>query len=89
MNYLAHGIRFVDRPWFLVGTAVPDLLSVADRRVRMRERRVVPAVEAAVDSAEPRTQLAAGVLQHLADDDWFHRTPAFVWKACRLLRVAG
>src|SRR3984957_18435669 len=38
MNYFAHGIRFVDRPWFLAGTALPDWLSVIDRRVRLRPK---------------------------------------------------
>lgn len=85
MNYLAHGIRFVDRPWFLVGTAIPDLLSVADRRVRMRERRIVPALEAETDP--DRLELAAGVLQHLRDDDWFHRTAGFHEVTGRLTRM--
>jgi hypothetical protein len=42
MNYFAHGIRFLDRPWFLAGTATPDWLSVADRKVRLREKFLVP-----------------------------------------------
>ena len=36
MNYFAHGHRFVDDPYFLAGTAVPDWLSVVDRKVRVR-----------------------------------------------------
>jgi hypothetical protein len=74
MNYFAHGLRFVDRPWFLAGTAVPDWLSVADRRVRMRAAKVQPFVDG---SGSPAAELAAGVLQHLDDDRWFHQTPAF------------
>jgi hypothetical protein len=74
VNYFAHGIRFVDRPLFLAGTAVPDWLSVIDRSVRLRPRQVGPCVDAGdADVAE----LAAGVLQHLEDDRWFHRTRAF------------
>lgn len=74
MNYFAHGIRFLDRPLFLAGTAVPDWLSVADRKVRMRSKRVTPFVDHAdSDLAE----IARGVSQHLHDDDWFHRTRAF------------
>jgi hypothetical protein len=73
MNYLAHGCRFLDRPWFLAGTAVPDWLSVADRRVRMRPRFVEPRV---TDDGTPAAEIAAGVARHLADDDWFHATPA-------------
>lgn len=74
MNYYAHGVRFLDRPYFLAGTAVPDWLSVADRQVRMRPRRVEPFSDG---SRSPEAELAAGVLQHLADDAWFHATPAF------------
>ena len=74
MNYFAHGLRFVDRPYFLAGTAIPDWLSVADRKVRMRSRRVSPFADQS-DSHE--AQIAAGVLQHLEDDRWFHQTRAF------------
>jgi len=74
MNYFAHGMRFVDRPYYLAGTAVPDWLSVADRNVRMRSNRVEPFADG---SRTIQAELAAGVLQHLADDRWFHQTPAF------------
>jgi len=74
MNYFAHGYRFTDRPYFLAGTAVPDWLSVADRRVRMRARRVEPFADG---SGTPRAEVAAGILRHLDDDGWFHRTRAF------------
>ena len=75
MNYFAHGLRYLDRPHFLAGTATPDWLSVADRGVRMRERLVQPFLE----HHEPpqRAEFAAGVLQHLHDDRWFHKTRAF------------
>lgn len=67
-------MRFLDRPYFLAGTAIPDWLSVVDRRVRMRSRYVEPFLD---DADEVTSELAAGVLQHLDDDGWFHRTPAF------------
>ncbi len=74
MNYFAHGIRFLDRPLFLAGTAVPDWLSVADRKVRMRSKRVSPFV----DHSDPEVaQIAQGVQQHLDDDGWFHQTRGF------------
>jgi hypothetical protein len=74
MNYFAHGIRFLDRPWFLVGTAAPDWLSVADRKVRLREKLLVPFL----DDEDLRTrEFVAGALQHLHDDGWFHQTSAF------------
>ena len=74
MNYFAHGVRFLGRPHFLAGTACPDWLSVADRGVRLRSRRVAPFADA---SGTPHAEFANGVLQHLADDDWFHSTRAF------------
>lgn len=77
MNYFAHGIRFLNRPYFMAGTAVPDWLSVADRRVRMRSRRIEPILEHYSDSS-PESEILRGVLQHLSDDDWFHTTPAFL-----------
>ncbi|WP_171182443.1 hypothetical protein [Alienimonas chondri] len=56
----------------VAGTGTPDMLSVADRRVRLRERMLKH------DDADPR--LAAfcdGVRRHLHDDGWFHSTRAF------------
>jgi hypothetical protein len=74
MNYFAHGLRYLDRPYFLAGTATPDWLSVADRGVRLRERNVAEFVE---DPDPQIAQFAAGVMQHLHDDRWFHKTRAF------------
>lgn len=74
MNYFAHGMRYVDRPYFMAGTAVPDWLSVADRKVRMRERRVAPFVDG---SQSIQAEVAAGVMQHLDDDRWFHQSRTF------------
>ena len=75
VNYFAHGLRFIDRPLFLAGTAVPDWLSVVDRRMRMRHRLVAPVADS---SGSPAAEVAAGVLQHLDDDQYFHRCRAFV-----------
>ncbi len=75
VNYFAHGLRFIDRPLFLAGTAVPDWLSVVDRRMRMRHRLVAPIANG---SGSPAAEGAAGVLQHLDDDQYFHRCRAFV-----------
>lgn len=74
MNYFAHGFRFVDRPYLLAGTAVPDWLSVVNRRARARRRLAAPFV------SHPESQvseIAQGILQHHHDDRWFHQTPAF------------
>jgi len=74
MNYLAHGWLHVDRPYFLAGTAVPDWLNVVDRRVRARQKNAEPLVT----HADPHVAaIAAGIVQHHHDDDWFHRTRAF------------
>lgn len=84
MNYFAHGIRFTDRPYFLAGTACPDWLSVVDRRVRLRARRVLPFADG---SGSPDAEIAAGVLQHLEDDRRFHETRAFVEMSGEMTRL--
>jgi hypothetical protein len=81
MNYFAHGFRFLDRPYFLAGTALPDWLSIADRRVRLRARTVQPF---SIGTGAPAAEIAAGVLQHLADDAWFHKTAAFAVASAEL-----
>jgi len=74
MNYFAHGRLFIDDPYFLAGTAVPDWLNVSDRRVRVRSKHAL----AWVDDPDPRTAaLARGIARHHADDRWFHETTAF------------
>jgi hypothetical protein len=75
MNYLAHGYRFLENPPFLAGTALPDFLSVVDRRVRLRSRRIV---ELFPELGGAEREVATGVLQHLRDDDVFHGCPIFL-----------
>lgn len=86
MNYFAHGRQFVDDPYFLAGTAVPDWLNVVDRRVRVRAGQA----RLHVDSPDERTaRVAAGIVQHCDDDQWFHSTRAFAelsLELCLLLR---
>ncbi|MHB8974493.1 MAG: hypothetical protein ACYC3X_00390 [Pirellulaceae bacterium] len=74
MNYFGHGYRYVGDPHFLAGTAVPDWLSVINRRVRARERLAQPCTQ---DADPVVAAVAAGVVRHHRDDDWFHRTLAF------------
>jgi hypothetical protein len=74
MNYFAHGVRYLDRPWFLAGTALPDWLSVLDRRVRLRSKVLLPFADG---TFSPVAELAGGALQHFEDDHWFHKTRAF------------
>jgi hypothetical protein len=38
MNYFAHARPFLDQPYFMAGTGVPDWLTVVDRRVRLRAK---------------------------------------------------
>jgi len=86
MNYFAHALPFLDRPYFMAGTAVPDWLTVVDRKVRLRLRHVKPFLDAA-DS--PITEVAGGVLQHLADDAQFHQSRAFVETSLELTARAS
>ena len=75
MNYLAHGRHYTHDPYFLAGTAAPDWLSVIDRRMRLRSKTVTHFTTA----ADPQlAAFARGVMQHHADDDWFHQQRAFV-----------
>jgi len=74
MNYLAHGWRFADDPYYLAGTAAPDWLSVIDRKVRLRSKTAALYV---MDANSQVAAFARGVQQHHVDDAWFHATPAF------------
>ncbi len=74
MNYFAHAIPFLDQPYFVAGTAVPDWLTVADRAVRLRGRNAAPLVD---DADEPTALVARGLLQHVRDDARFHASRAF------------
>ena len=74
MNFLCHGLPYLDRPLMVAGTAVPDWLSVVDRRVRARGKRA----RQYLDSPDPELRdVAAGIVQHHHDDRWFHSTRAF------------
>jgi hypothetical protein len=73
----------MDRPWYAAGTAVPDWLSVVDRQVRVRSKTTRRFLETAQGH---EAELAQGILQHLEDDDWFHRTQAFAIVSERLTR---
>ncbi len=74
MNYFAHGRRFLDDPYFLAGTAVPDWLSVVDRGVRSRAKHADALID---DSDALIARVAQGIVQHHRDDEWFHKTRAF------------
>jgi hypothetical protein len=74
MNYFAHGRAFLDDPYFLAGTAVPDWLNVVARRVKVRTKHALPFVD---DSDGQYSAVARGIVRHHADDSWFHETQAF------------
>jgi hypothetical protein len=84
MNYFAHALRFLDRPVFAVATGLPDMLSVVDRSMRLRSKRVEPFIS---DTDPFRAEVAAGILQHLQDDDWFHTTQACLVTSSDLTRL--
>lgn len=74
MNYFAHGRLFIDDPYFLAGTAVPDWLNVVDRKMRVRSKSAAPFAD---DDCPAVSALARGIVRHHHDDDWFHQTRAF------------
>lgn len=74
MNYFAHALPFLDDPYLVAGTCVPDWLTVVDRRLRLRVRAVAPFRS---DPVAEAAALARGIVQHLYDDARFHETRAF------------
>lgn len=74
MNYFAHAYRFLDDPYFVLGSGVPDWLSVVDRKVRVRNRLLEPFI----DDADPvQAAIARGAMQHIEEDRRFHQSRAF------------
>ena len=74
MNFLCHALPYLDDPLVVAGTAVPDWLSVLDRRLRARGKAAQQLVESQDASL---SRVATGVLRHHQDDRWFHGTRAF------------
>ncbi len=75
MNFFAHSLPFLEDSWFIAGACLPDWMSVINRRVRLRKKKVLPFV---ADSDSWKARVAQGIIQHHLDDDWFHETPEFV-----------
>ncbi len=84
MNYFTHALNHLDRPYFMAGTAVPDWLSVVDRKVRFRPQHLKPWAEC---DETLQAEVAGGTLRHLHDDDWFHATRGFVEVTGELTRL--
>jgi len=85
LNYFAHGRAFLADSYFLAGTAVPDWLSVVDRRMRVRSKA---AQQFAQHENKRWASVAAGIVQHHADDRWFHATRAFAELSLQFTRLA-
>lgn len=74
MNFLAHAIANLDRPYVVAGTAVPDMLNVVDRRMKVRSK----AARSWLHEQDFRVRdVASGIIRHHEDDLWFHATRAF------------
>ncbi len=74
MNYFTHALPHLHDPVFLAGTALPDWLSVVNRKVRVRPKSLQPFFE----HPDPFVAaLATGAQRHLDDDAWFHTTRGF------------
>jgi hypothetical protein len=84
MNYFAHGRAYIDDPFFLVGTALPDWMNVIDRRNRVRSQVAIGLTD---DADTCTATVAAGVVQHHADDAWFHSTRAFAELSLEFARL--
>lgn len=74
MNFLSHGFRYLDQPYVVAGTAVPDWLSVVDRKIRTRSKHALPLTQ----SSDAATRdVAIGIMHHHRDDLWFHSSRLF------------
>ncbi len=74
MNFLSHALPYLDEPVVAAATAIPDWLSLVNRRLRVRAR--VASEHLQSDDLTLR-RVAAGIVQHVEDDRWFHATRAF------------
>lgn len=76
MNCFSHAYRFLERdPYFVVGTCVPDWLTLVARKTRVREKS---AMEFIRDDNSAMAELAGGIMRHHQDDHWFHGGREFV-----------
>jgi len=81
LNYFVHAIRYLDQPYFCAGVAVPDWLSVVDRKSRVR-RKGIEKHQSKLTGDD--LEIAMGALQHLDDDRWFHNTAGFYLVTAKL-----
>ncbi len=81
MNYFAHALPHLDRPYFVAGVALPDWMNVVDRKLRIRSHHAEPFVS---DRDPELADFAAGIMRHHADDAWFHRQLEFIETSVQL-----
>lgn len=74
MNFLAHGYRYLDQPYVVAGVAVPDWLTVVDRKIRAKSKYAEPML---LSDDEATREIAWGIMQHHRDDLWFHNSRIF------------
>jgi hypothetical protein len=74
VNFLSHGFRYLDQPYVVAGTAVPDWLSMVDRKIRARSKNAMPLIQS--DDIATR-EVAMGIMYHHRDDLWFHSSQLF------------
>jgi len=74
MNSFCHALPFLDRPYYAVGTSLPDWLSAVDRKCRVRKKKAVQWID---DDDPIVADVAGGVVQHHTDDYWFHTSAVF------------
>jgi hypothetical protein len=86
LNYLSHAYRFLNDPYFVAGLATPDWLRVIGREFRFRKHRAIELATDLKDSehAKDSIRFFQGVVQHHADDAWFHQSEAFQMLNARL-----
>ena len=89
MNYLAHGLAYLDgastdelTAYRVAGTALPDWLRVVDKRARLGRRGLDAPKPAPLDARD--VALLAGAEMHHEDDHLFHTADAFDDEAHRL-----
>jgi len=77
MNFIAHYYmdRHVEDSYFFLGVNAPDLVSIHNRRVRLKEHNLPLLMEN--DASEREINFYNGVLRHLEVDRVFHTSPFF------------
>ncbi|MEL6651188.1 MAG: hypothetical protein AAFQ87_10335 [Bacteroidota bacterium] len=77
MNFLSHYYldRDVDNPYFTVGVSTPDLVSIFNRRVRLKANNM-PDIKSGEVSPE-QVAFYNGILQHFEADRIFHTSDFF------------